>query len=237
MKEKVAKYNTRLAEAQPWEVIAFVAKEFQGKVCFASSLGLEDQVITHMIAQSGIKMKIFTLDTGRMFQETYSLLDRTRERYNIKISIYFPDKVKIEGMVNEFGANLFYESVAKRQLCCRLRKMEPSKRALSGMSAWICGLRRSQSITREELNVVEWDAENGLFKVNPLINWSLEQVWEYIRKNDIPYNPLHDKGFPSIGCLPCTRAVKSGEDLRGGRWWWEDPDKKECGLHTNGESE
>jgi phosphoadenosine phosphosulfate reductase len=235
MKNNIEKYNTILSALSPEEIIAFAAREFPGKVCFASSLGLEDQMITHMIALSHANIRIFTLDTGRMFQETYSLIDRTREKYNIPIEIYFPAPEKVEEMVNKYGANLFYESIEKRKLCCGVRKVEPSKRAFAGMSAWICGLRRSQSVTRQDVRPVEWDEENGLYKINPLVNLEKEEVADYIRKNNIPYNPLHDKGFPSIGCLPCTRAVKPGEDIRSGRWWWEDTDKKECGLHTNGD--
>jgi phosphoadenosine phosphosulfate reductase len=236
MIDKVKDYNRKLHQASAEEIIAFCADEFSGKICFSSSLGLEDQVITHMIAAAGLNIPIFTLDTGRMFQETYSLIDRTRERYKTDISIYFPNAGEIEDMVSRHGMNLFYESVEKRQLCCRLRKIEPLKRPLAGMDAWICGLRRSQSVTRQEVDAVVWDDENGLVKVNPLINWEIEAVWEYIKKHNVPYNPLHDKGFPSIGCLPCTRAVQAGDDIRSGRWWWEDPDKKECGLHgSNGQ--
>jgi phosphoadenosine phosphosulfate reductase len=231
MQTRISEYNRIFSSLSPEEVIAFAAREFPGKVICASSLGLEDQMITRMIASAGINIPIFTLDTGRMFQETYSLIERTAQRYNIKIRVYFPDGEKTEEMINSFGPNLFYESVENRKLCCRLRKTEPASRALSGMSAWICGLRRDQSITRETLETASWDAENGLIKISPLFNLSIEDVWAYIRKHNIPYNPLHDKGFPSIGCLPCTRAVKPGEDIRSGRWWWEDPDKKECGLH------
>lgn len=234
VKDKVDEYNLKLQHAAPGEVVDFFANEFSGRVVFASSLGLEDQVITHIIAESKAEIGIFTLDTGRMFQETYSLLDRTREKYGIPITVYFPDGKAVEEMVNIHGANLFYESVEKRKLCCRLRKTEPAKRALDGKSAWICGLRRSQSVTREGLKLVEWDAENGMLKVNPLIDWSLEQTWDFVRKHNIPYNPLHDRGFPSIGCMPCTRAVQAGDDPRSGRWWWENPDKKECGLHNHG---
>jgi phosphoadenosine phosphosulfate reductase len=233
MKERIKEYNRILKSSAAEEIITFFAKEFPGKICFSSSLGLEDQVITHLIVSSGPGIPIFTLDTGRMFQETYSLIDRTRERYKIDIKVYFPDSDDIEAMVAHYGMNLFYESVENRILCCRLRKIEPAKRALNGMSAWLCGLRRSQSVTRQEKNTAEWDEENGLIKINPLINWELDDVWDYIKKNDVPYNPLHDKGFPSIGCFPCTRAVKPGEDIRSGRWWWEDTDKKECGLHSN----
>jgi phosphoadenosine phosphosulfate reductase len=231
MKEKIAEYNSQLQQASATEVLQWAAREFAGKMCFASSLGLEDQAITHMIATLNLPIPIFTLDTGRMFQETYSTMERTRERYGIDISIYFPDYQEVEQMVVQHGPNLFYESVEKRKLCCTVRKTNPVKRALQGMDAWITGMRRSQSVTREELDMVMWDGENEMIKINPLVNWTLEELKKYIFDNNIPYNPLHDKGFPSIGCLPCTRAVPYGHDIREGRWWWEDPDKKECGLH------
>jgi phosphoadenosine phosphosulfate reductase len=235
MKDRIKEYNLKLKDATAEEIITFFAKEFHGKMCFSSSLGLEDQVIAHMIASQQAAVPVFTLDTGRMFQETYSLIDRTRERYNVEIKVFFPDAADVEEMVRTRGMNLFYKSIENRQFCCKLRKIDPLKRALKGMSAWICGLRRSQSVTRQDINIVDWDDENSLVKINPLIAWELDQVWDYIRKNNVPYNPLHDKGYPSIGCLPCTRAVKPGDDIRSGRWWWEDPDKKECGLHSDSE--
>jgi len=231
MIDAAKRYNRKLSKLKPEEIISFVAGEFPGKVCFASSLGLEDQAITHMIASSGIAVSIFTMDTGRLFQETHSLIDRTRERYGIDIKVIFPERKAVESMVRQHGMNLFYKSIENRILCCGVRKKEPSKRVLKGMSAWISGLRRTQSSTRRGLHVAEWDEDNGLFKFSPLAFWSLEQVWEYIRRNNVPYNPLHDKGFPSIGCMPCTRAIKPGEDIRSGRWWWEDASRKECGLH------
>jgi len=176
-------------------------------------------------------MKIFTLDTGRLFQETYDLLDITRRKYNLPIEISFPDAMDVEEMVNTRGINLFYDSIENRKLCCFIRKTEPLARALQGMDAWICGLRRDQSVTRQQVKIVEWDSIQKKIKVNPLANWSQEEVWRYIHDHKIPYNTLHDKGFPSIGCLPCTRAVLPGEDIRAGRWWWESPENRECGLH------
>jgi phosphoadenosine phosphosulfate reductase len=232
MKERVTEYNELLKDASADEILNWAASEFSGKITFASSLGYEDQVITHMIATAKLNIPIFTLDTGRMFQETYSTMERTRERYGLNIEVFFPDYHAVEQMVTEHGPNLFYESIEYRKLCCRIRKTEPVKRALAGKAAWITGLRRAQSITREELDVVMWDEENQLFKISPLAAWELQPLKEYISKFNIPYNPLHDKGFPSIGCLPCTRAVPEGGDVREGRWWWEDPDKKECGLHS-----
>lgn len=231
MKEKCPEYNRQWAELPPENFLKVAAEAFSGKITLASSLGLEDQVITHMIAEQQLDIPVFMLDTGRMFQETYSLIERTRERYGLHIRLVFPDFRAVEEMVNSYGPNLFYESVENRKYCCRVRKTEPLKRALTGQSAWVTGLRKTQSVTREKLEKVMWDAENGLVKLSPLADWSLEDVRSFINKNNIPYNPLHDKGFPSIGCLPCTREVPEGGDIRDGRWWWEDPDKKECGLH------
>ncbi len=213
------------------EILTKVLEVFGNKVTFASSLGAEDQVITHMLAKLSKSANIFTLDTGRVFPETYDLLHRTVNRYGLQIKSYYPDTVQVEEMVNSKGINLFYESIENRKLCCHVRKIDPLRRALTGMDAWITGLRREQSVTRTDLKIVEWDGGNGLIKINPLLEWSEEQVWDYIKNNAIPYNKLHDQGFPSIGCQPCTRAIEKGEDLRAGRWWWELPDSKECGLH------
>lgn len=228
---KVEKYNTRLQGASPQEIVSFFAEEFRGKIAFATSLGAEDQVITEMIAGIDPEMKIFTLDTGRLFQESYDLLDITRQKYGLPIEICFPDALDVEEMANSKGINLFYESVENRKLCCFIRKTEPLSRALQGMDAWICGLRRDQSVTRQQVMPVEWDSIQKKIKVNPLANWTQEQVWDYIHQHKIPYNTLHDKGYPSIGCLPCTRAILPGEDIRAGRWWWESPENRECGLH------
>jgi phosphoadenosine phosphosulfate reductase len=205
--------------------------EFGKKITFATSLGAEDQAITEMIAGIDKTVKVFTLDTGRLFPETYDTLQMTTARYGIPIEVYFPDAHHVEEMVHSRGINLFYESVENRKLCCQIRKIEPLTRAFSGMDAWICGLRREQSITRQDLNLVEWDEQNKLIKINPLINWTEEQVWDYIKVKNIPYNKLHNAGFPSVGCQPCTRAIEPGEDVRAGRWWWELPQNKECGLH------
>ncbi len=188
-------------------------------------------MLTYFLSGISNNVRIFTLDTGRLFPETLDLIDKTRKRYDIKIDIYFPDAEQLETMVNNNGINLFYESIENRKACCNIRKIVPMKRALQGIKVWITGLRSEQSVTRKGLQVVEWDENFGLIKVNPLLNWSEERVWELIREHNIPYNILHDKGFPSIGCQPCTRAIEPGEDIRGGRWWWEQPDNKECGLH------
>lgn len=213
------------------EILHYFLTEFRGKVAFASSLGAEDQVITHMIAGINKHARIFTLDTGRMFPETYDLIHRTNSKYKIKIEVFFPEHESVEEMVKTHGINLFYDSIENRKLCCHLRKIVPLKRALAGMDAWICGLRKDQAATRGHVASLEWDEGNGMIKVNPLAEWTESQVWEYIHEHKIPYNPLHDQSYPSIGCQPCTRAVAPGEDIRSGRWWWENPDTKECGLH------
>jgi len=231
MNKEIENYNLRLKDASPQEIIGFFAEEFKGRIAFATSLGAEDQVITEMIADIDPGMKIITLDTGRLFQETYDLLDITRKKYNLSIEASFPDATDVENMVNTHGINLFYDSIENRKLCCFIRKTEPLSIALQGMEVWICGLRRDQSVTRQEVQAVEWDNLQKMIKVNPIVNWSLDQVWQYIRAHKIPYNTLHDKGYPSIGCLPCTRAILQGEDIRAGRWWWESAENRECGLH------
>jgi phosphoadenosine phosphosulfate reductase len=223
--------NEQWAGLSAEEIIKKALTLFGNKITFATSLGAEDQVITYMISKTDKSANIITLDTGRVFPETYDLLHRTVNRYGVAVKSYYPDTTQVEEMVNSKGINLFYESIENRKLCCHVRKIVPLRRALQGMDAWITGLRREQSVTRTDLKIVEWDAANGLIKINPLLEWSEEQVWDFIKLNDIPYNKLHDQGFPSIGCQPCTRAIEKGEDLRAGRWWWEMPDSKECGLH------
>ncbi|MEI8046414.1 MAG: phosphoadenylyl-sulfate reductase [Bacteroidota bacterium] len=214
-----------------FEILEKALSLFGKKIVFATSLGAEDQVITFMLSKIDKSAAILTLDTGRVFPESYDLLHRTINRYGVEIKSYFPDTNEVEEMVNSKGINLFYESIENRKLCCHVRKIAPLQRGLKGMDAWITGLRREQSVTRTDLKIVEWDAGNGLIKINPLLEWSEEQVWDFIKNNDIPFNKLHEQGFPSIGCQPCTRAIEKGEDLRAGRWWWEMPDSKECGLH------
>jgi len=184
-----------------------------------------------MVCEIDKSTKIFTLDTGRLFPETYELIHRTNSKYGIRLSVYFPEAGHVEKMVGEKGINLFFESVENRKLCCNIRKLEPLKRAFAGLEVWICGLRREQSVTRHNMQKIEWDEANGLIKLNPLIDWTEGDVLQFIKSHGIPYNPLHDKGFPSIGCQPCTRAIFPGEDIRAGRWWWESPDTRECGLH------
>ncbi|HSV87721.1 MAG TPA: phosphoadenylyl-sulfate reductase [Bacteroidales bacterium] len=231
MESKVKEYNEIFAGLPPNEILQYLLHRHGSKAAFSSSLGAEDQVITHMLVQFYNKCKIFTLDTGRLFQESYDLIERTEARYGIRIDVCFPDKEAVEEMVKSRGINLFFHSVENRKLCCEIRKIFPLKRALKGKKVWITGLRREQSPTRSNLNFAEWDPEFQIIKVNPLLNWTEEQVWNFIREHNVPFNTLHEKGFPSIGCQPCTRAVLPGESIRAGRWWWENPDTKECGLH------
>jgi phosphoadenosine phosphosulfate reductase len=231
-REEITAYQ-ELLEGKTAEDILRWAEDFFGplRLALASSLSAEDQIITDMLVSINPEVKVFTLDTGRLFQETYDVLERTRLQYKIPIEICFPDTAAVEEMVNEKGPNLFYYSVENRKQCCTIRKVRPLRKKLISLDGWICGLRREQSVTRSDLKAIEWDGNNGLLKINPLIHWNEQQVWDYIKKYDVPYNFLHDRGFPSIGCAPCTRAVKPGEDIRSGRWWWELPEYRECGLH------
>lgn len=230
-KENVTGLQNQFKHAEPREVLSWFATAFNGKIAFSTSLGAEDQVITHLLASLGKQIRIFTLDTGRCFQETYDLLDITTKKYSIEIAVLFPQTSSVEAMVNDKGINLFYDSIENRRLCCDLRKKEPLKRALRGMEVWITGMRQEQSVTRSGAALIEWDDSAQIIKLNPLIYWTNDMVWSYIRQHHIPYNELHDRGYPSIGCSPCTRAVQPGEDIRAGRWWWELPQNKECGLH------
>ncbi len=230
-KEKIQELNARFEKKTPQEVLSYFLHEYKGRIALSSSLGIEDQALTHMVCNIDHSAKVFTLDTGRLFPETYSLIDNTNKHFGINIEVYFPESGRVEEMVRTKGINLFYDSIESRKECCKVRKIEPLKRAFQNLDVWICGLRKDQSITRFYSSMVEWDEANGLIKINPLINWTEKMVWEYIRVHHVPYNELHDKGFPSIGCQPCTRAVAAGEDIRSGRWWWEAPEHKECGLH------
>lgn len=223
--------NERFRDASAQEVVGYFLKAYQGRIALSSSLSIEDQTLTDIIVTQDKNTRIFTLDTGRLFPETYQLIEKTNMTYGIKIEVFFPDYHEVQRMVREEGINLFYNSVESRHRCCQIRKLEPLKRAFQGLDVWICGLRREQSITRQDMQAVEWDEMHQLIKVNPLISWTEQQVWDYIRQHHVPYNKLHDKGYPSIGCEPCTRAVQPGEDVRSGRWWWESPDHRECGLH------
>ena len=233
MKGVISQYVKDLSAAGPARAIEYFNKLFPSQCVFSTSLGPEDQVLTEIIATQFPSIRIFTLDTGRLFEETYELLHITRQKYNTKIDVLFPDHSMVENMVNSKGINLFYDSVENRRECCHVRKIIPLSRALEGMKVWITGLRREQSEARSGIQIVDFDETHSIIKLNPLIEWKETDVWSAIRAKKIPYNGLHDKGFPSIGCLPCTRAVMPGEDFRSGRWWWENGSKKECGLHNN----
>lgn len=211
-------------------ILERVAREYS-PAAFASSLAAEDMVLTDMILKAGLPITIFSLETGRLHKETLDVLDQVKAHYGHDIALYRPHAEAIDAYVAQNGLNAFYDSVEMRKECCRVRKVEPLGRALAGKKAWITGQRRSQSTTRAELAVQEDDAAHGMQKFNPLADWSEQDVWDYIRTNGVPYNVLHDRGYPSIGCEPCTRAIQPGEDVRAGRWWWESADSKECGLH------
>ncbi|MGF6274227.1 phosphoadenosine phosphosulfate reductase [Massilia sp. UYP11] len=212
-------------------ILARIARDFTPAV-FASSLAAEDMVLTDLILKAKLPIAIFSLETGRLHAETLSMVERVKENYDYDIALYRPQPEAVARYVADHGLNAFYDSVEMRKECCRIRKVEPLGRALAGKRAWITGQRRAQSSTRAELAVQEDDQAHGMQKFNPLTDWSEQNVWDYLRNNNVPYNPLHDRGYPSIGCEPCTRAIQPGEDVRAGRWWWENPDSKECGLHV-----
>lgn len=217
------------------EILEWALDKFSPRIALACSFQVEGSVLIDLMHQlRGSDFRIFTLDTGRLNQETYDCMDAIRTRYGVSVEVYFPDAIKVQEMVRGQGLNLFYKSIELRQLCCGIRKVEPLNRALKDLSAWMTGLRREQAVMRAEVPKVELDRAHGdILKINPLADWSYDQVWDYIRRNDVPYNRLYDQGYSSIGCAPCTRAVTRVEDLRAGRWWWENPETKECGLHVN----
>jgi phosphoadenosine phosphosulfate reductase len=231
--QSVAELNRQLAGQPPQAVLEWALDRFGDRVALACSLGAEDVALLDMLAKIRPGSRAFVLDTGRLHEETYETLMLCRQRFDLKIECYFPQSAGVEALLNEKGPFSFYDSVENRKECCHIRKVEPLQRALSGLDAWITGMRRAQSVTRADTQVVELDtAHGGILKLNPLVDWSEEQVFAYNREHRVPVNPLHAKGFPSIGCAPCTRAIQPGEDIRAGRWWWESPDNKECGLHT-----
>jgi len=233
-KKEAEKHAKQLKNVEAEKVLTWAAKTFHPKIAFASSFGAEDVVIIDMLQKISPNITIFTLDTGRLHQKTYDLIDEVREKYNVEINIYYPDTTSTQKMVNEYGINLFYKSIESRKLCCQIRKIEPLRRAIKGLDAWVTGLRQTQSASRVEVQKVEIDDFNGgIVKINPLADWTHDKIWEYIKAKNIPYNKLHDQGFPSIGCEPCTRPIKPGEDFRAGRWWWEVDPTKECGLHPH----
>lgn len=232
MIDVVEELNKKLEDSSAEEILKFFMNEYKNEAALSSSFGAEDQVLTHMMLKFDKGANIFTLDTGRLPYETYNVMDGTNLKYNIKVNVFFPNNENVEELYKSHGINGFYESIDNRKSCCNIRKIEPLKRALKPLKVWITGLRASQSVTRVEMPLVEWDDNFQVIKVNPLISWSEEDVWKFIKENKVPYNKLHDQGYPSIGCAPCTRAVKEGEDIRSGRWWWENPEHKECGLHA-----
>lgn len=231
-KEEIDSLNIKYADASAQELLQSFMSQYGARLALSSSLSIEDQTLTDMMLRIDPQANIFTLDTGRLFPETYELIDRTNEHYKVKLKVYCPQTEALQQFVATEGINPFYESIEKRHACCEVRKLEPLRRAFRDLDVWVCGLRSAQSVTRSDMRLIEWDERHGLLKVNPLIHWTEEQVWDYIRENRVPYNRLHDKGFPSIGCEPCTRAVRRIDDVRAGRWWWESPDHRECGLHV-----
>ena len=231
----VSELNEQAKSASLVEMLGKVASDFPGKVVFTTSFGIEDQVVTDLILKNNLDIKVVTLDTGRLFEETYKVMNRTIEKYGKTIQVYYPKHELLEKMLTEKGPLSFYLSLENRKECCTLRKVEPLSRALEGNECWITGLRASQSDNRHDLDFFVWDGGFKLIKFNPLLHWSLEDCQLYVKENNVPYNVLHERGFVSIGCAPCTRAIQAGEDFRAGRWWWEDNSKKECGLHTHKE--
>lgn len=230
--EQIHQLNENLKT--PQEVLKWSLDNLHPKIAMASSFGAEDVVVIDMMMKINPKSRIFTLDTGRLNQETYDVMDEIRKKYNMNIEVMFPDQNETEQMVRVNGMNLFYDSIGNRKLCCGIRKVHPLNRMLTTLDGWITGLRADQTEVRLKSNRIEIDEQHdGIIKINPIIEWTWEQTWDYIKKNNIPYNKLHDKGFPSIGCEPCTRAIKPGEPLRAGRWWWESDSQKECGLHAD----
>lgn len=233
MNNLVNELNKLANESTSIEVLNSIAEKFKGKVIFTTSFGYEDQVITDLIFKNNIDIKVVTLDTGRLFKETYKVYSQTLDQYKKSIQAYYPDMEGVEKMVSEKGPYSFYNSVENRKECCTLRKVIPLNRALDGMECWITGIRAEQSPNRQGMTYFEMDEQRQMIKYNPLLPWSLDEVKAYIKDNNVPYNVLHDKNFVSIGCEPCTRAIQPGDDFRAGRWWWEDNSKKECGLHTH----
>lgn len=231
--QEITALNAQFQNATPQELLAHFMDKFHSRIALSSSLSIEDQTLTDMMLKINPQAHIFTLDTGRLFPETYQLIDTTNEHYNTKLKIYCPQTEDLQRFVATHGINPFYESLEKRHACCQVRKLEPLSRAFRNLNAWVCGLRNEQSPTRSAMQLIEWDDRHQLLKINPLIHWSEQQVWDYIKANRVPYNRLHDKGYPSIGCQPCTRAVRRIDDIRAGRWWWESPDHRECGLHQD----
>lgn len=229
---EIFEVNREFEDAEPQTILEWGITKFKDTISLACSFGAEDVVLLDMLSKIPARFQAFVLDTGRLPQETYNVMEQCRKKYGIEFKVFFPERDKIESLIERKGPNSFYSSIENRKECCYIRKVEPLSRALDGLQAWITGLRREQSVTRNGVPKVEIDPAHGnILKLNPLADWTNEQVWNYIKIHQVPYNELHDKGYPSIGCTPCTRAVKLGEDLRAGRWWWEAPELKECGIH------
>ncbi len=234
--EQINKLNNDLTT--PQEVLKWAFDNLHPKLAKASSFGAEDVAVIDMMMKINPKARIFTLDTGRLNQETYDVMDQIRNKYNVNIEVMFPDQNEVEQMVRVNGMNLFYQSIGNRKLCCGIRKVHPMNRILATLDGWITGLRNDQTHNRADAKKIEIDDQhNGIIKINPIVDWNWEQTWDYIKTNNVPYNKLHDKGYPSIGCEPCTRAIKPSEPLRAGRWWWETDSEKECGLHADHNNE
>ena len=231
MENIVNQLNEEFKNSSTLEVLEFLLRETKKNVALSSSFGAEDQVLTDMMLRVDKRANIFTLDTGRLPDETYSVMHETNLRYGIKVKVFFPKAKDVEDLYKRQGANGFYDSIENRKSCCFVRKIAPLKRALKGVDFWVTGLRSAQSVTREDMKLFEFDETNNVIKVNPLKDWTEQDIWAYIKSYKVPYNKLHKLGYPSIGCAPCTRAVKEGGDIRSGRWWWENPEHKECGLH------
>lgn len=230
--ENLVQYQSEIQDMNAQDLIAWALRTFgRDQVVLASSLGAEDQLLTHMVLDADAQARIFTLDTGRQFAENYDLMQRSMDKYGFNYEVGFPDADAVRELLRDKGPNLMYQSIADRKACCKVRKIDPLRQILGTAQLWITGLRAEQAVTRSDMQALEWDQAFGLYKLNPLILWSETELWDAIRDLEIPYNDLHDKGFPSIGCQPCTRAVEAGEDVRAGRWWWELPEQKECGLH------
>ncbi|MET0401050.1 MAG: phosphoadenylyl-sulfate reductase [Cystobacter sp.] len=231
--EELRAVGEELRDASAGQVLEWVERRFGSRAAIASSFGAEDVVLIDLARAHAPSVRVFTLDTGRLAPETYEVMDVVRRRYGVEIETFFPERAQVEALESSKGYFSFKQSIAERKECCGVRKVEPLRRALVGREAWVTGLRREQSVTRTEVAAVEADTSNGLIKVSPLARWTSREVWAHIKERGVPYNALHDRGYPSIGCAPCTRAVKPYEDERAGRWWWESPDNRECGLHVH----
>jgi len=234
-KERFLEIKQGFSDTDAQGVLSWALQNFDNRrLAFASSLGAEDQVITHMLKQLNAAISIFTIDTGHLYPETRELIKRTQQRYGFEFDVLKPDEISVQEMIARHGEQLFYKNLELRKLCCSVRKLAPLQKKMAGLDAWICGLRREQSVTRTAVEKVEWDETFQAVKINPLADWTERQAWDFIRRENVPYHKLHDQGYPSIGCAPCTRATAPGEDVRAGRWWWEHSQNRECGLHKRG---